>query len=96
MISSKSMYAHCRCLLEIFPLNSVRPCIILVLTQQTISPAKIYILTFVIGRFLRFGDSHISGLRSKNLECNFGLSWFSESRKMQFSPQIVLIIGNEE
>ena len=41
-------------------------------------------LTFLllIGRFPRFGDFHISGLRPKDLECNFGLSCFSENGKM--------------
>ena len=37
---------------------------------------------YLIGRFPRFSDSHISGLRPQDLECNFGLSWFSENGKM--------------
>ena len=34
-----------------------------------------------IGLFPMFGDSHISWLRPRKLECNFGLSWFRENGK---------------
>ena len=37
-----------------------------------------------IGRYPRFGDSHISGLRPQNWECNFGLSRFRENGKLPF------------
>ena len=48
-----------------------------------------------IGHFRRLGDFRVSRLRPQNLECNFGLSWFSENRKMQFSLQMVLLFGNK-
>ena len=45
--------------------------------------------------FRRLGDSDVGRLRPQNLECNFGLSWFRENRKMQFSTHMVLLFGDK-
>ena len=48
-----------------------------------------------MGYFLMLGDSRVYRLRRQNLECNFGLSWFRENRKMPFSSQMVLLFCNK-
>ena len=45
-------------------------------------------LSFPIGCYPRFGNSHISGMRPQNLECKFVLSWFREKGKMQFLDKL--------
>ena len=51
--------------------------------------------SFLIRYFRRLGDSRVYRLRRQNLERNFGLSWFRENRKMQFSSQMVLLFGKK-
>ena len=60
-----------------------------------IATFKATFLANSIGYFPRLGDSRVSRLRPQNLECNFGLSWLRENRKMQFSSQMVLVLGNK-
>ena len=49
-------------------------------------------ITPAIGRFPRFGESHIFGLRSQNLERGVGLSWLRENGKMPFVHKLYSLL----